>query len=401
MVRPDRAIGAPRFELGTSPTRTVRATRLRHAPEPGLSQARVAPRAICVERDQPPDPGRHGVDLDVVQEPVGLEDLDSGVDPALEAGAQGVGGGALERLTAHGAAAWANVPGQAILERDPLRHAISVADRAPGRKRVGWQDHPFGGYRWAVASQDEIVAFLDDHLDAGGYPDALPVGLQVIGAAEVRKVATGVSASLELFQRAAGEGAQMLIVHHGLFWNSEPRRVGERERARLRCLFEHDLSLVAYHLALDAHPDLGNNALICRALGLADPVGFGMHGERTIGFLATAAPPLTLLELLDRVRAEINPEPLVFDAGPAAIGRVAVISGAAAQDVLPAADAGADCFLTGEPREPAMAQAREAGIHFVAAGHYATEVFGVRALGDLVAERFGVDHAFIDVPNPI
>jgi dinuclear metal center YbgI/SA1388 family protein len=190
-------------------------------------------------------------------------------------------------------------------------------------------------------------------------------------------------------------------VHHGLFWSSEPRRIGERERARLRCLFDHDLSLVAYHLALDAHPEVGNNALICRALGLTDPVGFGVHGDRTIGFLATADPPLTLPELLDRVRAEINPQPLVFDAGPEAIGRVAVISGAAAQDVLPAADAGADCFLTGEPREPVMAQAREAGIHFVAAGHYATEVFGVRALGNLVAGRFGVEHTFIDVPNPI
>ena len=266
---------------------------------------------------------------------------------------------------------------------------------------MGWQDHPYGGYGCSVASRDEIVAFLDDHLDAGGYPDALPVGLQVIGADEVRRVATGVSASLELFERAAAEGAQMLIVHHGLFWSSEPRRIGERERARLRCLFDHDLSLVAYHLALDAHPEVGNNALICRALGLTDPVGFGVHGDRTIGFLATADPPLTLPGLLDRVRAEINPEPLVFDAGPEAIGRVAVISGAAAQDVLPAADAGADCFLTGEPREPVMAQAREAGIHFVAAGHYATEVFGVRALGDLLARRFGVEHVFIDVPNPI
>ena len=252
-----------------------------------------------------------------------------------------------------------------------------------------------------MASRDEIVAFLDDHLDAGGYPDALPVGLQVTGAAEVTKVATGVSASLELFERAASEGAQMLIVHHGLFWSSEPRRIGKRERARLGSLFDHDLSLVAYHLALDAHPEVGNNALICRALGLVDPVGFGVHGDRTIGFLAAADPPLSLDELLERVRTEINPEPLVFDAGPEQIRRVAVISGAAAQDMLPAADAGADCFLTGEPREPAMAQAREAGIHFVAAGHYATEVFGVRALGDLVAGRFGVDHVFVDVPNPI
>lgn len=276
-----------------------------------------------------------------------------------------------------------------------------MAQSGRRRKGVGWQDHPDGGYGWGVAGRDEIVAFLDDHLDAAGYPDALPVGLQVPGAAEVTKVATGVSASLELFERAAAEGAQMLIVHHGLFWSSEPRRIGDREKARLRALFDHELSLVAYHLALDAHPEVGNNALICRAVGLVDPVGFGLHGDRTIGFLATADPPLSLAELLDRVRAEINPAPLVFDAGPAAIRRVAVISGAAAQDVLPAADAGADCFLTGEPREPAMAQAREAGIHFIAAGHYATEVFGVRALGELLARRFGVEHAFIDIPNPI
>jgi dinuclear metal center YbgI/SA1388 family protein len=252
-----------------------------------------------------------------------------------------------------------------------------------------------------VAGRDEIVAFLDNLLDAGGYPDALPIGLQVTGAAEVAKVATGVSASLELFEQAAAEGAQMLVVHHGLFWSSEPRRIGERERDRLRSLFDHDVSLVAYHLALDAHPEVGNNALICGALGLVDPVGFGKHGDRTIGFLAAADPPLSLAELLGRVRAEINPEPLVFDAGPELIRRVAVVSGAAAQDLLPAADAGADCFLTGEPREPAMAHAREAGIHFVAAGHYATEVFGVRALGDLIARRFGVEHVFIDVPNPI
>ena len=367
----------------------------------GLSQARVAPRAIRVECDQPADPGRHGLDLDVVEQAIGLEDLDRGVDAALDAGAQGVAARALEGRTAHAGAAWANVPGQAVVERDPLRHTARFADGARPRKWVGWQDHPFGGYGWTVASRDEIVAFLDDHLDAEGYPDALPIGLQVVGAPEVRRVATGVSASLELFERAADDGAQMLIVHHGLFWSSEPRRIGERERARLRCLFDHDLSLVAYHLALDAHPEVGNNALICRALGLVDPVGFGVHGDRTIGFLATADPPLPLAGLLDRVRAEINPEPLVFDAGPASIRRVAVISGAAAQDVLPAADAGADCFLTGEPREPVMAQAREAGIHFVAAGHYATEVFGVRALGELLAQRFGVEHSFIDIPNPI
>jgi len=252
-----------------------------------------------------------------------------------------------------------------------------------------------------MAGRDEIVAFADGLLQADAYPDALPVGLQVTGADEVTRIATGVSASLELFRRAADAGAQMLIVHHGLFWKSDPRRVGPRERARLRCLFDADLSLVAYHLALDAHPDVGNNALLCRILGLDDLEEFGQAGERSIGFIGRAEPPISLDDLVGRVRSEVSPDPLVFAHGPEAIARVAIISGAAAGELTAAADAGADCFITGEPREAVMTQAREAGIHFIAAGHYATEVFGVRVLGDLIAGRFGVEHVFIDVPNPV
>jgi dinuclear metal center YbgI/SA1388 family protein len=252
-----------------------------------------------------------------------------------------------------------------------------------------------------VAGRDEIVAFADGLLQADAYPDALPVGLQVAGAEDVTRIATGVSASLELFRRAADAGAQMLIVHHGLFWKSDPRRIGPRERERLKALFDSGLSLVAYHLALDAHPDVGNNALLCRLLGLDDLEEFGRVHDRTIGFIGRAEPPISLDELVSRVRREVAPDPLVFADGPEAIARVAIISGAAAQELDAAADAGADCFITGEPREPAMASAREAGIHFIAAGHYATEVFGVRVLGDLIAGRFGVEHVFIDLPNPI
>jgi len=252
-----------------------------------------------------------------------------------------------------------------------------------------------------VAQRDEIVAFADGLLQADAYPDALPVGVQVAGAERVTRIATGVSASLELFRRAADAGAQMLIVHHGLFWKSDPRRIGPRERDRLKALFDADLSLVAYHLALGAHPDVGNNALLCRLLGLDDLEEFGRVGDRTIGFIGRAEPPITLDELVSRVRKEVLPKPLVFADGPDTVARVAIISGAAAGELEAAADAGADCFITGEPREPAMAAAREAGIHFVAAGHYATEVFGVRVLGDLIAGRFGVEHVFIDLPNPI
>jgi dinuclear metal center YbgI/SA1388 family protein len=205
-----------------------------------------------------------------------------------------------------------------------------------------------------VASRDEIVAFLDDHLDAGGYPDALPVGLQVTGAAEVAKVVSAVSASLELFRRATQAEAQMLVVHHGLFWDRDPRRIGPRERERLRALFDGDLSLLAYHLCLDAHPTLGNNAILCERLGLGDLQPFAEHRGRTIAFIGNAQPPLRLDELVGRVRSEVNPDALVMAEGPERIGRVAVVSGSAAGDLDAAADAGADAFVTGEPSEPAL-----------------------------------------------
>jgi dinuclear metal center YbgI/SA1388 family protein len=252
-----------------------------------------------------------------------------------------------------------------------------------------------------MAARDEIVRFCDTTLDAAGYPDALPVGLQVPGAADVAKVASGVSASLELLRRATASGAQMLFVHHGLFWKNEPRRIDARLKARLQTIFDGDLSLLAYHLCLDAHPGIGNNALLCQALELTALEPFAEHHGRTIGFVGTASPALTVDELAARVSARIAPEPLVFPHGPAAIERIAVVSGAAVGDLDAAADAGADAFVTGEPAEPAMYRAAEAGVHFVAAGHHATEVFGVRALGNLVAETFGVEHEFIDVPNPV
>jgi dinuclear metal center YbgI/SA1388 family protein len=248
-----------------------------------------------------------------------------------------------------------------------------------------------------MAGRDAIVEFCNQLLDIERYPDGLPIGLQVPGAEDVQTLVTGVSASLELFGRAAELGAQMVLVHHGMFYGSGPRPpIDAREKARLKALFDADLSLVAYHLALDAHAEVGNNALLCDLLGAGELERFG-----GIGYLATFDPPVTLDDLLDTVRAEIKPDPLVFAAGPERIGRIAVISGSAAGYVEAAADAGADCFLTGEPKEQVMNEAREAGIHFVAAGHYATEVFGVRALGDVLAERFGIDHRFVDLPNPV
>ena len=252
-----------------------------------------------------------------------------------------------------------------------------------------------------VAARDDIIAHLDELLDAPGWPDFGPNGLQVPGAEEVRVVATGVSAHRELFERAAAAGAQLVLCHHGIFWRSTPQAIGPQMKARLKALFDADMSLAAYHLPLDAHPEVGNNALICAALGLAPDEPFGEHAGRPIGFAASAPEPLALAELVRRCAAAFGQEPLVFPGGPDPVRGVGVISGGGASSLADAAERGLDAFVTGEPSEPAMADARELGVTLIAGGHYATETFGVRRLGDLLAERFGVEHRFIAVPNPV
>src|SRR6478609_7363799 len=151
-------------------------------------------------------------------------------------------------------------------------------------------------------------------------------GMQVPGAARVRRVATGVSASLELFQRAAQDGADMLIVHHGLFFGSGPRPpLSDQDRDRLKTLFDHDITLAGYHLALDAHPQVGNNAIICDRLGVAKREPFGEHGAHTLGFVGALDGPLSIAQLVERVERQIGPGPLVLGRGPDSIERVAVI----------------------------------------------------------------------------
>lgn len=252
-----------------------------------------------------------------------------------------------------------------------------------------------------MAGRDEIVSHLDELLDASGFDDHGPNGLQVPGAEDVELVATGVSASLELFERAAGGGAQLILCHHGLFWDFQPRSLTIAMKRRLELLFTHGISLAAYHLPLDAHPETGNNALLCEALGLERGDPFGSHRGRTIGFVGRSQEGITLGDLRERCRSALGQDPFVWEAGPEVVHRVGVVSGAAASMLPEASRKRLDAFLTGEPAEHVMADAREAGIHFIAAGHYATETLGVRRLGELVAARFGVEHRFIDVPNPI
>jgi dinuclear metal center YbgI/SA1388 family protein len=252
-----------------------------------------------------------------------------------------------------------------------------------------------------MASRDEIVAHLDELLEIDGFPDYGPNGLQVPGAEEVTTVVTGVSAQLELFRRAAAAGAELVLTHHGLFWDFHPRTIGPATKQRLRALFDADISLVSYHLPLDAHAEVGNNALICTALGLERGESFAEHKGRTVGFVGRSRAGLAFAELRDRCARAFGQEPFVWDAGPDTVHSVGIVSGGATEDLALAVALGLDAFLTGEAAEHVMADAREAGIHFIAGGHYATEVFGVRRLGELIAERFGVEHRFVDIPNPI
>jgi dinuclear metal center YbgI/SA1388 family protein len=252
-----------------------------------------------------------------------------------------------------------------------------------------------------MTRRDELIGFLDDLLASPGRPDYGPNGLQVPGADEVELVVTGVSAHRELFEQAAAAGAQLVLCHHGIFWGEPAGPVTEQLKSRLKVLFEHDISLAAYHLPLDAHPEVGNNALICEGLGLQRGEPFGMAKGLPVGWIGHAAEPLTPSGLVERARSLFGSDPLVFESGPGQIRRVGIVSGGGSSTLAEAVSLGLDAFVTGEPTEHVMADAREGGIHFIAGGHYASETFGVRRLGELLAERFGVAHQFVEIPNPI
>jgi dinuclear metal center YbgI/SA1388 family protein len=247
-----------------------------------------------------------------------------------------------------------------------------------------------------VARRDEILEYARELLDLDAFPDYGPMGLQVVGADEVTKIAAGVSSSRELFEQAARAGAQLLVVHHGLFWENDPRIVDRQLKGRLQALFDGDITLAAYHLALDAHPEIGNNALLAELLGIDSRErvlewGFGGRLERSA----------TLDELVGRLEQATGQTPRVFDGGPDRIERVAVITGGGAKLFPQIAVLGYHAYVTGEPAEPTLHAARELGAHFLAGGHYATETFGIRALAEKLAGRFGLEWDFLDLPNPV
>ena len=237
---------------------------------------------------------------------------------------------------------------------------------------------------------------LNQLLEPARFKDYGPNGLQVEGRAEVRRLVCGVTASLALIDAAIADGADAILVHHGLFWRGQDGRVTGWMKQRLERLLRHDVNLFAYHLPLDAHPELGNNAQLGLRLGWTADARFG---DADLGFIGTVAPS-TLAALAGQLRTLTGREPVLAEGDGRPLRRVAWCTGGAQGYFEAAIAAGADVFVTGEISEPQAHYARETGVAFIAAGHHATERYGVQGVGERVAADLGLQMRFIDLPNP-
>ena len=253
----------------------------------------------------------------------------------------------------------------------------------------------------AAVPRDELVAYIDDLIQAQVGADYGPNGLQVAGTETVSRLVTGVSACHELFVRARDLEADAILVHHGIFWNGAPLPLVGVQGRRVKELYAGELNLLAYHLPLDRDPTYGNNVLAAQAFGLEALSTFAPYKGHDIGFRGTFPEPISSDELARRSEEIFGQEPLAFPYGPERIRTLGIVSGGAQKELYTAIDAGLDAFITGEVSEWVMNLAREAGIHYLAAGHYATERLGVRRLGEHLAEHFGIVVDFIDIANPV
>jgi len=248
---------------------------------------------------------------------------------------------------------------------------------------------------------DELVSYCNQLLEAGSFRDYCPNGLQVEGHGEVARIVTGVTASQALIESAAERQADLLLVHHGYFWKGEDACITGMKRRRLKSLLDQNISLLAYHLPLDAHPELGNNAGLARRFGLEIRGWFGDGQGPELACEAKSDQPLSAVELGARITRALGREPQHIDTGPAEIRRIGWCSGAAQSYLEAAARRGLDAFISGEISEPTVHIAREYGIHYFAAGHHASERYGVQALGEHLAGHFGIEHFFVDIDNPV
>jgi len=243
----------------------------------------------------------------------------------------------------------------------------------------------------------KIVAFLDKELKLTEFDDSSNNGLQVENAGRVSSICCGVDASMEFFKEAKRRGADFLLCHHGISWGDSLKRITGLNYGRVAFLLKNDMALYACHLPLDAHPRYGNNVQICRELGLTGVRRFGTHGGVEIGFEGRLPRPMRYENFKKRVCRVMGNEIRTMDFGRKTVTSVAVVSGAASQDVCEAGQKGIHVCLSGEPRLDAYSMAQEYGINAVFAGHYATEVFGVREFASVLKRKFKIRSEFVDL----
>jgi len=246
--------------------------------------------------------------------------------------------------------------------------------------------------------RDELTRYLDELLESARYRDYCPNGLQVEGRKEVLRVLAGVTASQALVDAAIARGADTLLVHHGWFWRGEDGRVTGFRKARLQALLKHDINLIGYHLPLDAHPEFGNNAQLAKRLGWTLE---GQFGDQDLGCFGASSCSDTLADLAAQLTRDLGREPLVIGDPERHVKRIAWCSGGAQSYFEEAIGLGVDAYVSGEISEQHVHLARETGVAYIAAGHHATERFGVQSLAVHLAERFGIECEFLDLDNPV
>ncbi|MCB1936871.1 MAG: Nif3-like dinuclear metal center hexameric protein [Nitrosomonas sp.] len=246
--------------------------------------------------------------------------------------------------------------------------------------------------------RNELENYLNQLLEISSFKDYCPNGIQVEGRNSIRKIVTGVTASLDLLNAAVAQEADAVIVHHGYFWRGENACITGMKGRRIALLIQHEINLFAYHLPLDCHPELGNNAQLACRLGFIEQDRFGEQNIAVRGKLREAIP---LSALSEKIAQTLTREPLIIGDPGQSVKSVAWCTGAAQGYFEAAIAQGVDAYITGEISEQTVHLARESGVAFIAAGHHATERYGVQALGEHLAEKFGIQHQFIDIDNPV
>lgn len=247
----------------------------------------------------------------------------------------------------------------------------------------------------------ELENYLGELLAPTTFQDYCPNGLQVEGRSHIRLLVTGVTASQALIDEAVRSNADAILVHHGFFWKGESPIVKGMKRRRLATLLSNELSLLAYHLPLDAHPQFGNNARLGKLMGFDSWVIADAAGASGLVSVGELSEPIRATEMVERLRVLTGRTPLHIGDDNALVSKIAWCTGAAQGYIDEAVAAGADMYITGEASEQTVHVAREEGVHFVAAGHHATERYGVQAVGDHLAEVFDLEHRFVDIENPV